>query len=341
MISFFKKIFKIIGWTFLIAFSAVIIFLIGINLPVGRADSKAEIGVTFSQRYASDLGLDWRENYSAILDDLKIRKIRVPVYWDLIEAEEGKYSFSDLDWQMEEAKKRNAEIILVVGRKVPRWPECFVPEWAKNGDELKKEALLNFVSVVVERYKPNRAVKYWQVENEPFLRFGICPAPDADLLDREIALVRKLDPNRKIIVTDSGELSLWVQAAKRADIFGTTMYLSVYSPKVGYFDYPIGPNFFKLKKWLIKKFANQQNAIVIELQGEPWINGWVANAPLEAQFDSLDARKLVSNVDFAKRSGFSEIYIWGVEWWYWLKVKQNHMDLWENAKILVNENNVL
>lgn len=344
MFNFFKKIFKISGYFLLALFFLIIIFLICVNLPVKNIDSRADIGVTFSQRYASDLGLDWKETFVAILDDLKIKKIRIPVYWDLVSPEKGMYDFSDVDWQLQEAQERNAEIILVVGMKVPRWPECHVPEWAKNDGNarnIKKDELLNFVGVVADRYKDNQAVKYWQVENEPFLRFGICPPTDADLLDKEIALVRKIDPSREIIVTDSGELSIWIPAAKRADVFGTTMYLSVYSPKVGYFDYPIGPNFFKFKQWLIEKFANQQKSIVIELQGEPWINGWVADASLEQQFESLDAKKLEKNVHFAKKSGFSEIYLWGVEWWYWLKVKKNHSEIWETARGLNIENSVL
>lgn len=341
MLRFLKKIFKIIGYVLLVLFLLAVIFLIYINFPVGRADSKAGLGVTFSHRHARDLGLDWKENFLAILDDLKIKKIRIPAYWDLVEKNPGKYDFSDLDWQLEEAGKRNAEIILAVGQKVPRWPECFVPGWATANGMSKDDRLLSFIKIIIERYKNNPTVKYWQIENEPFLNFGICPAPDADLLDSEIALARSLDPGRKIIVTDSGELSVWVPAAQRADIFGTTMYRTVYSPKVGYFDYPIGPNFFKFKKWLIEKFADQKNSIVVELQGEPWINGWVANAPLATQFESMDAAKLANNVDFAKRSGFSEVYLWGVEWWYWLKTKQNHPELWEVARDLMRENGVL
>ena len=325
----------------IIAASLIVIALLFfgyINLPVKKSDSKAELGVTFSNSYARDLGLDWKETFIAMLDDLQIKKIRIPVYWNSVEKEEGKFDFADLDWQLQEATKRNAEVVLAVGQKVPRWPECFIPDWAAGNDQKRKEALVNFVGTVVERYKNEKVIKYWQVENEPFLTFGICPKIDPSLVDREISQVRSIDATRKIIVTDSGELSLWLQAAKRADIFGTTMYLNIWSIRFGYYKYPIGPRFFWIKKWLIKTFAKQEQSVVIELQAEPWMAGWVLAYPADEQLKRMNADTLEENINFAKEAGFSEVYLWGVEWWYWLKTTQNHPELWEKAKLLHNIN---
>lgn len=333
----FKKILKFLVKTSLSIFGILLIFFVYFNLPVKKENIKAKLGVTFSTRYASDIGLDWRKTYTAMLDDLKVRKIRIPIYWDLVETQEGEFNFSDIDWQLAEAKKRNAEIILVVGQKVPRWPECFVPEWASINDQKRKESLLNFIPVVIERYKNNSEVKYWQIENEPFLKFGICPPADADLLDSEIAIVKKMDKTRKIIITDSGELSLWTAAARRADVFGTTMYRNIYKEGFGYYVYPIGPRFFQLKYNLIDFFAEQHNAIVIELQAEPWVSGWTTNAPLEEQFKSMNENKLRENVTYARQVGFPEIYLWGVEWWYWLKEHRNYPAVWDEAKRLFNQ----
>jgi len=332
-----KKILKFIGIFLAITIVLAVALLAYFNFPVFNYDKNADLGVTFSYLYARDIGVDWKANYIAMLDDLKVRKIRIPVYWNQVELKDNEYNFSEIDWQLSEAKKRNAEIILAVGQKVPRWPECFIPSWIGDNDQKRKEKLVEFVGAIVDRYKNNSEIKYWQIENEPFLKFGICPAIDPNLLDREISMVRSKDASRKIVITDSGELSIWVQAASRADVFGTTMYLTIYSPKVGYYEYPIGPRFFQFKEWLIRIFAKQDNAIVIELQGEPWINGWTIAFPLEEQFASMNAEKLKDNVEFAKKSGFSEIYIWGVEWWYWLKTEKNNLELWNQAKILFNE----
>ena len=315
----------------------LLLLLMIFNFPVKNKIEKAGLGVTFSSRYSSDIGLDWRANYLAMLDELGVRKVRIPVYWDLVEKEKDQYDFSDLDWQLEEAQKRKAEIILTIGQKVPRWPECFVPKWVEDDQERKKE-LIEFLKIVVKRYQNNGTVKYWQVENEPFLDFGVCPALDVDLLDQEIKTVRQLDASREIIITDSGELSTWIPAAKRADVFGTTMYRNVYKEGWGYYVYPLGPRFFLIKKWLIETFINQHKSIVIELQGEPWVAGWTVHQPLEEQFKSMNEEKLAGNVLYAKKAGFDEIYIWGVEWWYWLKEKENRPILWETAQKLFAEN---
>lgn len=328
-----KKVAKFFFKVCLVVFSLACVLLIIFNLPVKKENSSAQLGVTFSARYAEDIGLDWREAYLAMLDDLQMKKIRLPVYWDQVSPQEGEYDFSDLDWQLEEAKKREAEIILAVGQKVPRWPECFIPERYKNDDQKRKAELLHFVAMVTERYKHNSAVKYWQIENEPFLKFGICPALDSELLDAEIATVRQIDPSRKIILTDSGELSLWVRAGKRADIFGTTMYRTIYSEKFGYYEYPIGPSFFIVKAWLNKWFAGQSNSIVIELQAEPWIAGWTISRSLEEQFASMNPEILKDNVSFARKVGFPEIYLWGVEWWYW-EMGQGRPEVWDYARTL-------
>lgn len=330
-----KKIIQYFAYLLIAAFSLAIGILIYSNIPVSKSNEAAKLGVTFSHRYASDLGLDWKRAYGAILDDLGVKYIRLPVYWDLVEKEENKYDFSDIDWQLKEASKRQAEVILVVGQKVPRWPECAIPERYIDDETVRKEKLLEFIRITIERYRDNREIKYWQVENEPFLAFGICPKSDSSLLDAEIELVKKNDSSREIIITDSGELSTWIPSARRADIFGTTMYRTIYNESVGYFKYPLGPRFFHFKYWLIKTFSAQEKAIVVELQAEPWISGWTAAAPLADQFQSMNAEKLKDNVAVARQAGFPIIYLWGVEWWYWLKIEKGHPELWETAKGLI------
>ena len=108
---------------------------------------------------------------------------------------------------------------------------------------------------------------------------------------------------------------------------------------MGHWRYPIGPNFFKIKQLIIKLFAKQDNAIVIELQGEPWVGGWTTDAPIDVQLASMNAEILRDNVEFAKKTGMKEIYIWGVEWWYWMNIAQNNPTVWEQAKLLIEENN--
>lgn len=211
----------------------LLIFLILLLLFLNAGPKiKPVYGVTFSAMQAKDLGLDWKQAYSAVLEDLKVKYIRIPVYWNQVEAREDSYDFGDLDYQLDLAAKHGVKVILTIGRRVPRWPECFEPEWEKNlpSQTAKDNALLSYIASVVTRYHNTAAVAEWQVENEPFLSsFGICPKLDVNLLDREIAEVKKLDPSRPVLISDSGELSLWISSGKRGDIFGTTLYRYVFS----------------------------------------------------------------------------------------------------------------
>jgi hypothetical protein len=317
----------------------IVLILVGcafffVNLPGPKPREDVRLGMTFSSRYASDLGLDWRETYLALLDEMGVRHMRLPVYWDLIEPEPGQTNYADLDWQVEEARSRGVELILTVGQRVPRWPECHIPGWA--GDtETRQRALLRFIDETVRRYQDNPAVVSWQVENEPFLsQFGVCPPLDVNFLESEIALVKAIDKTRPVIVTDSGELSLWFRAASRGDIFGTTLYRHIYKEGLGYVTYPIGPNFFRAKEALVRLLTHQENFMVIELQAEPWARGWVLGVPVSEQYRTMNADILRQNVDYARRLGFRDIYLWGGEWWYWLLVKADEPEVWRTGQEL-------
>lgn len=323
----------------LFAIGIVVVFFIYFNLPGPSPREDVSFGVTFSSRAARDLGLDPKEVLSATFSDLGVRKVRIPVYWDTVETSPGTYDYSDIDWQLAEAKQYKAEVVLAMGQKVPRWPECFIPSWAKGDDALREERLVDFVAHTAERYREHSEIVMWQVENEPFLAFGEnCPVANADLLDREIAAVKKTDASRPVLTTDSGELSLWIQAASRGDVFGTTLYRRI--KKWGtYVTYPVGPNFFRFKEQLVRLFTKQKNFIVIELQAEPWANGSFRDVPLDEQWETMDEKKFAENIRYARQVGFSDVYLWGVEWWYWLKMDRNHPELWDAARKVFSGSN--
>lgn len=244
--SFFRVIFKIA----LIAFVCFLAFLVYLNIGQVEPAKQITFGVTFSQMFAQQMGLDWQKAYLAVLDDLEVKKIRLIAYWPKIEPKQGEYFFDDLDWQIKEAEKRGVEVILAVGRKLPRWPECHIPTWAYGLTEPGQQHLiLLYLTEVVKHYQDNQAIKIWQVENEPFLKgFGECPELDSNFLKREISLVRQTDKSEKgrlIMLTASGELSSWIQPASQADVFGTTLYRTVWVEEIGrHLKYPIRPIFY-------------------------------------------------------------------------------------------------
>ncbi len=297
-----------------------------------------EYGVTFSHKQATSLGLDWQKTYLAVLDDLGVKKLRLAAYWDAIEPERNRFKWGYLDWQIAEAEKRGVEVILAIGGRLPRWPECHFPEWSKTLNKEKRQtAILKYLEKTVNRYKDKQSIIYWQVENEPFLpNFGECPKLDKEFLDQEAALVRSLD-TRPIMMTDSGELSLWVGAAKRADVFGTTMYLDTYSEKLkSYIHYPIEPGFFRFKRNIAKLFARPKKWMVIELQAEPWGPMPFQYLSVEERAMTMDLEKFKKIIEFARKTGFKEFYLWGAEWWYWEKEINDNDGLWEEARGLYN-----
>lgn len=306
---------------------------------LGLEEKDALLGVTFSKIYAEELGLDWKEAYLATLDDLKIKTYRLPAYWSEIEPEPEVFDFTDLDWQIDEATRHGAQVILAVGRKLPRWPECHVPKWSVGLDEeLVRVRIMSMIETVIRRYASNPTVVAWQVENEPFFEFGECPKPDAAFLGQEIAAVHALDA-RPVVISESGELSTWVRAASLADILGISTYRIVWSRFTGYFYWPVTPRVYQQRA--LAASALVKKIIITELQGEPWATQPIISMPLDQQLTLMNPERLMSNVVFARKIGVSEIYLWGVEWWYWLK-QQGRPQMWEAAKVLflAPQNNV-
>lgn len=299
---------------------------------IGLEDKNVVLGATFSKPYAISLGLDWKKTFIASLDELQIRHYRIPAYWNDIQPKKNTFDYADLDWMIDEANKRGATIILAVGRKLPRWPECHVPAWTDKLPESEVQQLvIEAIEKTVRRYANEPAIVTWQVENEPFLDFGVCPTLDRDFLKREVAVVRTLDP-RPIMITESGELSTWLGAAGIADVLGISTYRTVWDKYVGYFYWPIAPAYYARRYEAIKPLVKR--AIVSELQAEPWTPEGIDKMPVDAQLRLMNPTRLTDNVRFVRRTGFSEAYLWGIEWWYWLKEKKNRPELWEAGRAI-------
>ncbi len=62
------------------------------HLFIGRVKPAEKIiwGVNFSQKHAELLGLNWKETYAALIDDLGVKNLKVAAQWDLIEQEKDK-----------------------------------------------------------------------------------------------------------------------------------------------------------------------------------------------------------------------------------------------------------
>jgi hypothetical protein len=294
-------------------------------------------GMSFNTLYARELGLDWKETYDAILDDLRVRHLRLAAHWPMIEPQKDVYTFSEMDYQLARANEVGAKVILGVGRRLPRWPECHVPSWAKGLTwEEQQQEILDYMTLVVERYKGNDAITHWQVENEPFLEVFAtehCGVLDEAFLEKEIALVRTLDPSRPILVTDSGNLGTWAGAFKHGDAFGTSVYIYFWNPELGQFRTVLPPWAYRIKENVMKLLYGDKQTFLIELSAEPWLLEPIIDTSLETQYSRMDIEKFEDILTYAKDTRYDLQYLWGAEWWYWL-MQKGDPSFWDKGKEL-------
>ena len=317
-----------------IAIAVILLFVSGFLFVGWPSKTKqVEYGTTFSRPYAEELGLDANEALKATLDDLGLRRFRIPAYWGIIQPKEHEWYFNDLDLDIQTIGDRGGKVVLAIGEKLPRWPECWGPTWWKSqprGEQ--RRYTLNYIETVVRRYRDNPAITAWQIENEPHFEYGDCPKPDYPLIRQEIELVHALDPTRPVVTTDSGELSLWTDFGRSVDALGISVYRVVQSPTFGIWRYWFVPPYLYFRKSLLVKPMGVRNVYVSEFQMEPWSNKPILETPLDEQMKSFDTSQMRSNFNFAEQMQISPIDFWGVEWWYWMKEKQGHPEFWEEAK---------
>lgn len=298
-----------------------------------RVSAHPVYGATFSPSYARFLGLNSDEVLVAVLDDLQLRQLRLPVHWDDVQPSAQTLQFEEIDRVMNEAARRNVGVVLAIGGKVPRWPECHVPAWALQlSEEDYNRALLEYIDKIVTHYRTHPALERWQVENEVLFPFGECRAVNYDLYRREVALVRALDPHHPIQITVSGEQQFWATVAQEADIIGTSMYRRVATPIGFSFTFPIPARWYTLQALSVAFLVDK--VVISELQVEPWLTKDYRTYTPDEAADLFTPRHLTAHVRYAQSTGLKEISLWGVEWWYYLK-QQGHPELWNAGRELL------
>lgn len=292
-----------------------------ISLFFFNNNQKPIYGVSYDPDYARYLTTDAGKGFLTVINDWNFKYIRLPIHWDVVEWTRGHYDFNDIDWYVDRAGDKGVKVMLAVGQKTPRWPECHIPDWTHTlSDAEYQQAVRDYLAAVVTHYKDHPALEIWQVENEPFLDFGGCRETTRQDLAEEIALVKRLDPNHPTITSDSGELSLWTKTAQAADLFGMTMYRKVWNEIIGVWTYEFLPaSLYRLRLWANNRAPEQ--AYVLELQAEPWLAVHINSSTPEELLQFMSKTDIVDNLAYAEKVGLPRVYLWGAEWWYWLKLK--------------------
>ncbi len=136
------------------------------------------------------------------------------------------------------------------------------------------------------------------------------------------------------MITDSGELALWWKSASlKPDVLGISMYRRTWNKYFGFREYPFPPWVYNLKartlNWRIGRI------IISELQAEPWAPEGFHKLTPELEAKTMTSEKLRETLNFAQASGFDEIYLWGLEWWFYKK-QNNTQVYWDTIRKIVN-----
>lgn len=300
-----------------------------------------KFGATFISDYAEYFNIEPKHTMQAMIDDLNIRHFRLVSYWDKIEPTPGVYDFSDLDWQFKKVEAVHGTVSLAIGLRQPRWPECHMPNWAKSQSKDQwYPQLKNFMSAVIDRYKTSPSLESYQLENEFFLAaFGECTDFSRDRLVDEFNFVKQQDPQRTVIISRSNNALGLPVGQPRPDKFGISVYKRVWDRTVTkrYFEYPF-PAWFYAFLAGAGKIVTGKDLIIHELQTEPWgPDKGITEISIAEQNKSLDAKRLKDRIAYGKATGMREVDLWGVEMWYWRKIKLNDPSLWEAGKAAIRE----
>lgn len=311
-----------------------------------------EIGASFSHYFLKYLGLDI---FDAIKEykTLGMQWVRLGCYWSSIESVKKTYDFTEMDRIVESFEGSGLKIIMTVGMKSPRWPEYFIPSWLVKETKYPKNKIvdqndvavssnvLGFISQCVKRYTNKRAIKVWQIENEPLDpagEFGM--SISEDLLKNEIAQVRRDDNIRKTLVSVWGNELIkrgnYQIAADLADIVGINLYLRHPVKRLGLFNGYSGPKdrLERIKRVLSNIKRQGKTVWITELQSEPWeTDGVVTRKTNPPSFLPGDFE---SNLKYGVGLGASVILLWGYEWWYLKRVRGDGR-YWEEAKRIIDQ----
>jgi hypothetical protein len=243
--------------------------------------------------------------------------------------------------------------------KAPRWPEYFIPAWLEQANQLPNNAsvsddpdfqtaLFRYVRAVVEHFRDSPVVAYWQVENEPLDPAGPRLWTVArNVLDQEIALVRKLDNrNRPIVVTAFVPTNPILQlppfdqpVAERvqailgqADIVGLDVYAVRGRSVLGRDVFVRWPAFVwqpQLRSLQHDIESAGKQVWITELQAEPWLVTRVV------YLDRLPRAEIVpGETSFVlaqmRANGFRSALLWGAEYWY-MRLQRFGDDRWWSA----------
>ncbi len=307
------------------------------------------LGASFIPDYAESFGLSPHDTLQAMLEPssqggLGLKQVRLVSYWSDIEKSPGIYDFSELDSEFALASHYGAKVSLSIGLRQPRWPECHPPTWLdvqSNNESTWEPQLFQFMKTVINRYQHNPALHDYELENEYFMKvFGTCTDFSRQRLVDEFNLVKATDPHHTVIISRSDNWIGIPVGQPTPDEFAISIYKRVWDATFThrYFEYPLPPWFYAALAGS-EELVSGRDMIVHELQAEPWTPKGllITQTSVKEQYKSMSPQRLKDRIKYAEDTGMRTVDLWGAEWWYWMKVKQNSPDIWNVVRQAVQQ----
>ena len=313
------------------------------------------LGISFRPLQAEGLGLEPQAALDELLDH-PYQVIRLAALWNRMEPEPDAFDASHLDWQIEAAQRAGKQVIIALGAvKNFGYPEFFVPQHhirtpLREGSLVGEashprllDAALAFARRVVERYKGHRSVIAWQVEHEAVDPLGVEHSwrLATGFVKREMAEVRRLDPDRPILLNGFLPMSLPVAAQQwwrtrdqgdslalaedAADIVGVDFYpchaLGAAGSLTAYLDSPEHGWRERARRVVKRAAAKGTRLMISEGQAEPWEAVTTPPNPPGRAMASCPPERVIENYNrclvLARESGgtLDSYLFWGAEYW--------------------------
>lgn len=314
--------------------------LIGFNFSCDQAEYVLLEKPNDPSSYVSDSRPGRAEWCASVLETLLhetgARTVRLSVQWDDVEPAEGVYDFSLTDALLAAAERNNATVMLSIGMKAQRHPEYYIPDWALAGIDLPDGSVVSDVPVIRQRalamvaettrhFAQSPVIDSWGAENEAYIASH---RSDRWSLSREyvaevVRTIHENDPLKRPVSINHAQHFVmdqhWRDALADSDILGQSMYPArngeVFGVKVIANIMEIGalmPNYAYQAR--LARAAGKQ-FWVTELQGEPWTEVDSRLITPSNPSHNLVSEGMRENIQYARRTGASRIYLWGAEWW--------------------------
>lgn len=308
--------------------------------------TKTLYGVSYSFEQAGWYGLEARESYVALLEEIKFDWVRLPFFWDQMVSEDGELMVDDLKFAIEEADKRGVGVIIALGAKTPYYPEYKWPNEVaakvKFGDtiDINHPAAADILQIdraLVEQLSVYDNIISWQIENEPYLASINNWKIDESLLVAEVKVVRGTDRfARPIILNHVGPATFdrrWqtlLNLLGPGDVLGVNAYFKTQGVDLLAFEIFDREVHIKWPKWFVfptqswlllspdydqLKREAQAKGIdlwILEVQAEPYIRE-VNDARSDTFFYSTG--DLVKADKFTRSWDVKSIGLWGAHFW--------------------------